>query len=243
MTINTIQPDWPINGVVNAFTSTRQGGVSHASFDSLNIAMHVDDNPADVLVNRSRLPNYQNINWLNQTHSNKAVELTANSVRVYDADASFSHQRGVVCAVMTADCLPVLLADPEAGTVAAVHAGWRGLADGVIENTVKAMTGGNDSDNNNIYAWLGPAIGANYFEVGEDVRRAFSDPEHCYFQHTVKSSKYLADIYQIARYRLFNLGIKRVFGGEYCTYSQSDQFYSYRRDGQTGRMVSCIWFD
>src|SRR5690606_7964544 len=108
MTINIIQPDWPINTVVNAFTSTRQGGVSKSPFDSMNIAMHVGDNPDDVLINRSLLPNNQNVNWLNQTHSNKAVKLTANSSRVYNADASFSHQRGVVCAVMTADCLPVL---------------------------------------------------------------------------------------------------------------------------------------
>lgn len=239
MIINSIQPNWPLTSGINAYTSTRQGGVSSAPFESMNIAMHVGDNENDVLINRSRLTHYQHINWLNQTHSNKAVELTENSLQIHHADASFSHRRGVVCAVMTADCLPVLLANPQSTTVAAIHAGWRGLADGIIENTVAAMA----VSRVDMHAWLGPAIGANVFEVGEDVRQAFRPDEQLFFQSTSNPDKYLANIYQLARNRLLNLGISKVFGGEFCTYSQPELFYSYRRDGQTGRMVSCIWLD
>lgn len=234
-----IQPNWSVPANICAYTSTRQGGVSTQPYTSMNIAKHVGDNEKDVLINRSRLINDRNINWLNQTHSNTAIELFANSSHVHNADASFTHQANVVCAVMTADCLPVLLANTTSGTVAAIHAGWRGLAEGIIENTITAMA----VNNTDIHAWLGPAIGATVFEVGEEVKQAFSIDEQAFFKTQLEPQKYLADIYQIARCRLQRLGVVNISGGEYCTYTQPDLFYSYRRDGQTGRMVSYIWFE
>ncbi len=271
-----IVPDWPAPAHVRALTTTRAGGVSRAPFDSFNPAGHVGDDPAAVAENRrilrASLP--AEPLWLNQVHGSRVIELALPLHRIGDssqgetgdvaqsplaspfhtgevapeADASFTRQPGQVCAVLTADCLPVLFCD-EAGTVvAATHAGWRGLAGGVLEETVKAMGVAPDR----ILAWLGPAIGPASFEVGPEVREAFVD-RHAMagiafrpaLPGTLDESprKWLADIYMLARIRLAAVGVERVYGGGACTFRDSGRFFSYRRDGQTGRMGSLIWFE
>ncbi|MBC3767904.1 peptidoglycan editing factor PgeF [Neptunicella marina] len=231
-------PDWLLPEGFNAFVSTREGGVSLPPYNSLNVAMHVEDNPSYVVENRRRLPNGRNINWLEQTHSIEVVELKQNSGQVYVADASFTFKAGVVCAVMTADCLPLLIAFPQQKAVAAIHAGWRGLANGIIEACFEKMA----LPVQEAQVYLGPAIGADAFEVGEDVKQNFAPEDTQYFTPD-KNQKYFADIYALARARLNRLGITNIVGGEYCTFTNEKQFFSYRRDGQTGRMVSYIWFD
>lgn len=236
--MSTFVPEWLLPAGFNAFVSTREGGVSLPPYESLNVAMHVEDNPSHVVDNRKRLPNGHNINWLEQTHSVDVVELKQNSEQVYAADASFTFKAGVVCAVMTADCLPLLIAFPEQKAVAAIHAGWRGLANGIIEACFEKMALPVQA----AQVYLGPAIGANVFEVGEDVKNAFSPQDAQYFVAN-SGQKYFADIYALAKARLNRLGITNIVGGEYCTFTDEKQFFSYRRDGQTGRMVSYIWFD
>ncbi len=241
-------PDWPASVSVHAGTTTRLGGVSVAPYDSLNLGDHVGDNAAAVAANRSLLKQGHGLPaepvWLKQVHGIAVVDAAVVS-DVPVADASFSHQSNIVCTVMTADCLPVLLCDQAGSVVAAVHAGWRGLADGVIEATVKQM----GVAASNLMAWLGPAIGPKAFEVGAEVRQQFiaQDPQAVEaFQPSALSSaqgRWLADIYLLARQRLARLGVEQVYGGHCCTYSDAERFYSYRRDGITGRMVSLIWLD
>ena len=241
-------PDWPAPVSVHAGTTTRLGGVSVAPYDSLNLGDHVGDNVAAVAANRSLLKQGHGLPaepvWLKQVHGIAVVDAAVVS-DVPVADASFSHQSNIVCAVMTADCLPVLLCDQAGSVVAAVHAGWRGLADGVIEATVKQM----GVAASNLMAWLGPAIGPKAFEVGDEVRQQFiaQDPQAVEaFQPSALSSapgRWLADIYLLARQRLARLGIEQVYGGDCCTYSDAERFYSYRRDGVTGRMAALIWLD
>ncbi|WP_102798250.1 peptidoglycan editing factor PgeF [Bowmanella denitrificans] len=233
-----ILPDWPAPKRVQAISTTRQGGVSKAPFDSLNLGLHVGDKAADVLANRQQLPHFEQIVWLNQVHGNDVHSLHAGSLQNMSADASIASEAGVTCAVMTADCLPVLFCHRRGLAVGAAHAGWRGLAAGVLENTLTALPG-NAGD---YLAWLGPAIGAPAFEVGEEVRAAFAQ-DAAAFQQTNNKGKYLADIYQLARARLTRIGVTSIFGGEYCTYQQPTSFFSYRRDGQTGRMASLIWLE
>lgn len=246
-----IQPDWPAPNNVRAFTSCRSGGFSPAPFDSFNLAQHVGDNEGLVNKNRNLLPNGQHFIWLNQTHSNVCVDLDTNGhlpdIPV-QADACFSAKKNQVCAVMSADCLPVLLCDEQGSCVAAVHAGWRGLADGVIENTVLKMP----VKTSNLMAWMGPAISQKNFEVGKEVKEAFIDYPHAFINNKqMAKDKYFADLYLIAKQKMFALGITRIFGGEYCTYQQADLFFSHRRVTHqalnsendivtTGRMVSAI---
>ncbi len=247
-----IYPNWLAPANVKALQTTRLGGISAAPYDTLNLGLHVGDDP--VRVNRNRqlleplLPSEPV--WLEQVHGVEVANADAAACRVV-ADASIARQRGSVCVVMTADCLPVLLCD-EAGTVVgAVHAGWKGLAAGVIESTVKAM----DVAPQELMAWFGPAIGPEAFEVGEDVRAAFmahDDKAAEAFKPTPsplmgegggEGGKYNADIYLLGRQRLNSLGITRIHGGNYCTYHQKDKFFSYRRDGVTGRMGTFIWLN
>ncbi len=235
-------PDWPAPANVFAGTTTRQGGVSESPYDSLNLGDHVGDNVEAVASNRSLLKQYCDLPaepvWLKQVHGIEVVDAaTVGDIPV--ADASFCHESNVVSAVMTADCLPVLLCDQAGSVVAAVHAGWRGLADGVIEATVKDM----HVVASKLMAWLGPAIGPKVFEVGGEVRQQFMDvdPQAVEAFHPAKNGRWLADIYLLARQRLAGLGIKQVYGGHCCTYTDVERFYSYRRDGVTGRMVSLIW--
>jgi hypothetical protein len=253
-----ITPGWPAPKNVRALVTTRQGGVSTAPWTSFNLASHVGDDPAAVLNNRAWLRKSlpSDPAWLTQTHGTLCVD-AATAVAGVEADASFTRQRGVVCAVLTADCLPVLLCD-EAGTVvSAVHAGWRGLADGVIEASVAKM----NTPGEQLMAWLGPAIGAAAFEVGADVRDAFLAHDAAAAQAFTANGegKWLCDIYLLARQRLQALNIRHTprallagriasadFSGQadtYCTVTDTGRFYSFRRDGVTGRMASCIWLE
>lgn len=239
-----ILPQWPQPRSVRSCTTTRHGGVSQPPYDSLNLGLHVGDNPQSVESNRLRLIDIAGLpatpHWLEQVHGTDVVHLTKTTSfeTTYVADAAYTNESGVVCSVMTADCLPVLFSSRSGDEVAAAHAGWRGLCTGVLERTVAEFSA-RPSD---IIAWLGPAIGPQQFEVGGEVREAFMavDPSvRCAFQS--KGNKFLADIYQLARLRLQACGVNDVFGGEFCTVTDSTNFYSYRRDVITGRLASLIW--
>lgn len=235
--------DWPAPGWIAAGTTTRLGGVSVAPYHSLNLASHVGDDSASVRLNRQRLHDFLQLpakpGWLQQVHGchiAQGQELTETP----KADAAMTQRAGVVCAVMTADCLPVLITDRRGSQVAAVHAGWRGLLQGIIPETVRAMAlAASDT-----LVWLGPAIGPQAFEVGAEVRTQFVDQNARFaegFMAGAAADKWLMDIYAIARLQLQALGIRAVFGGGLCTVSDADRFFSYRRDGITGRMASLIW--
>ncbi len=240
-----IEPDWPAPASVFALSTTRQGGVSAAPWASFNLGAHVGDDPVAVVANRQRLqgllPHAVRIQWLSQVHGASVVNASAEE-SIPEADGCWSRAAGAACAVMTADCLPVLLCDREGTVVAAAHAGWRGLAAGVLEASVAAMGVAGDS----LLAWLGPAIGPAAFEVGAEVRQYFltsavspREVEAC-FRPAGRPGHYLCDLYQLARLRLRSVGVEAIYGGDLCTYSESERFFSYRRDGQTGRMVSLV---
>lgn len=242
-----IIPQWPAATAVGALSTTRRGGVSLAPYaggargDGLNLGLHVGDDAARVAENRARVRAALPAEpvWLSQVHGATVVD-AANVLGVPDADASFTTRPGVVCAVMTADCLPVLLADRAGAVVAAAHAGWRGLASGVLQNTVARMREAGAGD---IVAWLGPAIGPRRFEVGAEVRAAFIGGSAATGAAFVAQAdgKYLADIYRLARMVLADCGVRETGGGDRCTVTEESLFYSYRRDGVTGRMASMIW--
>ena len=239
--MNPIVPGWPAPARVKCLMTTRAGGVSSAPWDSLNLGDHVGDDPTHVSANRAHLRQQlpAEPGWLKQVHSARVVELGREANP--EADASFTRQTAQVCAVLTADCLPVLFCDRAGSVVAAAHAGWRGLAVGVLESTVAAM----QVPPGDVLAWLGAAIGPQAFEVGDEVRQAFvaQHPEAAaaFLPHGSAPGKWLADIYQLARIRLNHAGVQAVYGGGRCTFSEADSFYSYRRDGVTGRMASLIW--
>ncbi|MGS2720928.1 peptidoglycan editing factor PgeF [Paraglaciecola aestuariivivens] len=246
-----ILPNWPAPAKVKAYTSCREGGTSVAPFASLNMAQHVGDNSLNVEQNRTLLAEHQNIVWLNQTHSTKCVNIdtiTPQTTAPIQADASFCTTKNKVCAVMTADCLPILLCDTKGSIVAAIHAGWRGLADGIIQNTVSDMA----VKTSNLMAWLGPAISQQHFEVGVEVKQVFADFPQAFRPNLQASEqKYFADLYAIARQILTQLGVGQVYGGEFCTYQDQGRFFSHRRathqltdptkTATTGRMVTAIY--
>ncbi|EQB2598747.1 peptidoglycan editing factor PgeF [Aeromonas salmonicida] len=243
-----IEPDWPAPARVRALSTTRDGGVSQGVFAGLNLGAHVGDEVARVEANRARLQQAAQIpgplNWLNQVHGTAVHQVSKQYDVVPDADAACAHEAGLACIVMTADCLPVLFCDRAGTVVAAAHAGWRGLLGneqgGVLEASIQAM-GCNPAD---ILAWLGPAIGPGAFEVGGEVRDAFMAQQaeaEAAFVPSSNEGKWLADIYLLARLRLARAGVGAVYGGEFCTFGDGKQFYSYRRDGQTGRMASLVW--
>ncbi|MBB3324968.1 purine nucleoside phosphorylase YfiH [Atlantibacter sp. RC6] len=237
-----IIPDWPLPPGVAACSSMRIGGVSTGPYASLNLGAHCGDNADDVEENRRRLFAAAQMPsrpvWLEQVHGNAVLRLTGEPYASKRADASWSDTPGTVCAVMTADCLPVLFCNQAGSEVAAAHAGWRGLCDGVLEATLASF---NDRPEN-IMAWLGPAIGPQAFEVGDDVRDAFiaKDSQAASAFRPV-GEKYFADIYQLARQRLTTAGVTKIYGGDRCTFTEKDDFFSYRRDRITGRMASFIW--
>lgn len=239
--LNFIIPDWPAPSRIHALSTTRGGGVSLPPYDSLNLGDHVGDDPGAVAENRRRLVNALSLpsepRWLSQVHGTCAADAAQVSTPC-EADASHTDRPGVVCAVLTADCLPVLLCSRDGKHVAAVHAGWRGLLNGVIEGTIEAM-----ASESALIAWLGPAIGPQAFEVGEEVRQAFLAVDEAAKKAFVRSpaGRWLADIYALARLRLQRADVSEVYGGDHCTYSESERFFSYRRDGRTGRMASLIW--
>ncbi len=238
-----LQPDWALPAGVRALLSTRAGGHSRAPFACFNLGAHVGDDPAAVAANRARLRTFLPADplWLNQVHGAAVID-AERCEGVPEADAAFARSAGRVCAVLTADCLPVLLCDDEARVVAAAHAGWRGLAAGILENTVRRM----GVPPQRMRAWLGPAIGPAAFEVGDEVRTAFvaRDPDAAAaFAARPAAGKWCADLYLLARQRLHAAGVTRVSGGSVCTVSSPAHFYSYRRDAVTGRFASLIWLD
>lgn len=236
-----ILPDWPAPACVKALQTTRLGGVSQGSYASLNLGDHVKDLPQHVAANRQLLSPYLPSEpvWLNQVHGVRVIDAALSSC-LESADASFSTRKQVVCVTMTADCLPVLLCDQAGSMVAAVHAGWRSLCDGVIEATVKAMP----VEPATLMAWLGPAIGPQAFEVGSEVRAQFmAQDEQAEHAFQAQGEKWLGDLYMIARQRLSRLGVTQVYGGGRCTYREAETFFSFRRDGDTGRMASLIWLE
>ena len=272
-------PDWPAPANIHAASTMRTGGVSQGPYASLNPAAHVSDDMGLVRQNRQIIREMLDLPsepvWLEQIHSNRAVKAVNplySSLRKGDegirqqADASYTNEAGIVCVVMTADCLPLLVCSADGAQVSAIHAGWRGLLAGVISNTVSAMHNLDNSfplkqepvllNNHGINSqylkneagkhllvWLGPAIGPDCFEVGTEVRNAFLE-KSTEFNTAFKkqnNNKWLADIYQMARIELAALGITEVYGGTHCTFTEHARFYSYRREAQTGRMVTLIW--
>lgn len=232
-------PDWPAPVRVNACVTTRSGGISQEPFASLNLGLHVDDDPVAVAKNRQRLMSQVGCQpaWLSQVHG--VVVAEADNSRVIEADASWTQTPGVACTVMTADCLPVLFCDLAGTRVAAAHAGWRGLAGGVLEATLDALA----FDPAETLVWLGPAIGPDAFEVGPEVREAFASQHPQAAEAFVPSrnaGRFMADIYQLARIRLAARGVTAVYGGGFCTYSDP-RFYSYRQASRTGRFASLVW--
>jgi YfiH family protein len=238
-----IVPEWPAPGNVRAVTTTRQNaGASAGAYADFNLAAHVGEAVDAVHRNRERLCEQLDLPadpvWLDQVHGDVVID-AASAGTTPAADASFSFQRGVVCAVLTADCLPVLFCDINATRVAAAHAGWRGLAGGVLERTVEAL----QCAPSELLVWLGPAIGPQHFEVGGEVRDAFV-AQHAEAARAFAprpGGRWLADLYRLARLRLRTAGITAIHGGGFCTYADTERWYSYRREQVTGRMASLIW--
>ncbi len=237
-----IFPDWPALAGVRALSTTRAGGVSGAPWQGFNLGDHVGDYPQAVVHNRALLRRELPAEpvWLKQVHGTRCVD-AALAAPGTEADASFTRERGVVCAVMVADCLPVLLCDDAATVVGVAHAGWRGLAAGVVEATVAAMA----LPGERLMAWLGPAIGPQAFEVGNEVRECFLAVDAAAADAFVAApgDKWLCDIALLARQRLSALGIRRIASADSCTVGDSSRFFSYRRDGVTGRMASLVWLE
>lgn len=240
--LKLIHAEWEVSKKVHALVTTRHQGFSKSPFDSLNLGDHVNDDPSVVTRNRAYVQQILNLPnppcWLQQTHGNQVITADTNKPLV-SADACVSRQPGAVCAVLTADCLPIFFAAINGSEVGVAHAGWRGLAGGVIEATLDAM----NAPNQKIAAWMGPAIGPNAFEVREELREIFIalDARNAHAFKRNKPGHYLADIYQLAAVRLTQAGVATISGGKYCTYTGAADFYSYRREGETGRMASLIW--
>lgn len=237
-----LKPDWPAPPNVVALSSTREGGVSKGAYKGLNVGDHVGDEAAHVAENRavvlSQLPAGARIQWLSQVHGVDVLAADATTaIEAPRADASVTRTTGLFLAIMTADCLPVLLCDRKGTVVGAAHAGWRSLLGGVLESTVNAM----NVSPSEVYCWFGPAIGASVFEVGDEVRQAFmAHSESSSLAFAANGDKFLADLSLLARQRLSAIGVNSCFDSRLCTHSDPKQFFSYRRDGTTGRMVSLV---
>ncbi len=240
-----ITPDWPAPPSVKALFTTRGGGFSKPPYHSLNLGNHVDDDPVAVAQNRALLRELlpEDPKWLKQVHGTKAVRIDAEGCTgTCSGDAAFTRYPARVCAVLVADCLPILLCNSAGTLVGVVHAGWRGLSEGIIEQTVSAMGAGNAS----LMAWLGPAIGPEHFEVGEEVRQAFiqrnKDSALAFLPRpSSRDGKWLANLFLLAKQQLKKAGVNEIHGGGECTFSDPARFFSYRRDGSTGRMAGLIW--
>lgn len=238
-----IRPNWDAPSNVSAFSTTRLLGASKNCFTAFNLGLHVGDSIQEVKTNRSKLIDELGLKrepfWLEQVHSNKSVACSdANTPP--KADASFSFDKNQVCTVMTADCMPILLTNRAGNWVAACHAGWRGLVDGVIENTLANYP----SCSSELIAWIGPSISQPFFEVGEEVLQQFSNKfanASQYFENKL-NRKFQFDFVRLAKDIMEEKGVA-VFGGDLCTYNDNELFYSYRRDGKTGRMASLIWYE
>jgi YfiH family protein len=239
-----ILPQWPAPQNVHALVTLRTGGYSSGPYASFNLADHTEDDPAAVRRNRALLREYFRLPaepvWLQQVHSNRIIRAEQDHIGT-EADGSWTTSPGVVCVALTADCLPVLICNRDGTRVAAAHAGWRGLHAGVISNAVRSL----HCDPGELMVWLGPAIGPGAFEVGPDVVQAFSesDPENAAAFRRTDEQHWLCDLYRLARLELARLGIASIYGGNDCTFTDKQRFYSYRRDGKTGRMASLIWLE
>jgi len=240
-----IVPDWPSPAGIRAAFTLRAGGVSLPPFDTFNIGAHVGDDPNAIAVNRARLREHLALPaeplWLQQVHGQRVVDLDRQTSRdsFGPADAAVTRSSGRVCAIQVADCMPVLFAAKDGSVVGAAHAGWRGLAAGVLESTVLAMK----VPAGELIAWMGPAIGPAHFEVGEEVRAAFlaADSGASAAFAANERGRWQCDLYALARRRLAALGVSAVHGGGWCTYADAGRFFSYRRDGRCGRMAALIW--
>lgn len=242
-------PDWPVPDCVGSLVTCRSGGVSSGPYHSMNLALHVGDEREDVLQNRRLLAKQINRQlqwqWLKQVHSNKVQRIDAAQEPLV-GDALITTASGIACCVLTADCLPVFFAANDGSEVAIAHAGWRGLASGIVANTLLGMSVPADQ----VLVWLGPAIGPCHFEVGLDVKESFLSQwldlvparalAEC-FQPVHGSQKFMADLFALVRLQLNALGVGKLFGGGECTFCQSDKFYSFRRANQTGRLLSMIY--
>ncbi len=241
---NFFIPDWPAPPHIKSMQTLRTGGNIAGTYKSFNLATHVNDEINAVHLNRDLLNQYlpSAPYWLNQTHSVDVLKLPSPTL---NGDASYTIDKNTVCVVQTADCLPLLVTNMDGTIVAAIHAGWRGLLNGVIENTIEKM----NISHNELLVWLGPAISQKYFEVGFDVKNSFCE-KHIEAEkafHLISEQKWLADIYVLAKIRLNLFGVKQIYGGSvsdnYCTFANEVDYFSYRRDGITGRMASLIWID
>jgi YfiH family protein len=236
--------DWPAPASVKACSTLRGEGVSLPPYDTFNLGLHVGDDEINVHLNRQQLLQQikqSHIHWLQQQHGTRVIDLDVNSET--KADASYTQRKNYVCAVMTADCLPVFFCDQQGQQVAIAHAGWRGLWQGVLQNTVSSF-----KNESSLMAYLGPAISQAAFEVGDDVRDAFlSDYSTLEIdQHFVEGkqeNKWMADLYGLARAVLNHCGVDKIYGGGQCTFLQEDKYFSYRRDKHTGRMAHLIWLE
>jgi len=239
-----VTANWTAPTHVKGFTTTRIGGMSQGEFQGFNPAFHVGDNEKSVEENRKLLKNHLNLPgepcWLTQEHTNIVVNADPNSQQPPVADASYTNQKNRVCVVMTADCLPILITNKEGSEIASIHGGWRGLLGGIIDNTLQKFK----SPPEDLIVWLGPAIGPEIFELGDEVREQFVStyPESSKAFKPFQD-KWLGNIYLLARQQLKNKGVEAIFGGDFCTYSNSELFFSYRRDKITGRMATLVWIE
>lgn len=234
-------PQWPVPACIKALQTTRLGGFSQPPYNGFNLALHVQDVPEHVIANRQMLAENLPIHWLEQVHGNTLFEVTHNPSGVPVADASYSQVAGQVCAVMTADCLPVLITNRSGDFVAAVHCGWRSLASGILTRQLACF----ETLKASMLVWMGPAIGPNAFEVGAEVKQIFVNQSVAYeaaFQ-PIAGGKYLANIYQLARTQLAMSSVVDVYCQDECTFQQNQKYFSYRRDRITGRQASLIWID
>ncbi|WP_413700065.1 peptidoglycan editing factor PgeF [Psychromonas sp. KJ10-10] len=246
--LKLITPNWSAPKHIKAFSSTRLNGESIGVFEGLNLGLHVDDDKNTVLKNRELLTKHLNIPdnfcWLQQTHSTILLKIDQHTQQGIEADASWSDIKKQVCVVMTADCLPVLITDKAGSFVSAIHAGWRGLCDGIIEKSIDTICQELNIDSTDLLVWLGPCIGKNAFEVGAEVRDMFINQDaqarHAFVVH---QDRYLADLQQLARLRIAPFNVAEITASEHCTFSQPELFYSYRRDGKTGRMATFIYIE
>ncbi|MEZ9229836.1 peptidoglycan editing factor PgeF [Vibrio amylolyticus] len=243
--MNVVIPNWKVPSNIKAVASTRLGGFSLPPYDGLNLGTHVGDDRATVEKNREKFAQHCSMPtppiWLNQTHSIEIANVSDSTLEVLEADGATTRVPNVVCSAMTADCLPVLLTNDQGTQVAAVHAGWRGLSNGILEKAVAQF-----DEPTSVIAWLGPAIGSTAFEVGEDVVRAFTRVDssaECAFIPRSTPNKWFANMDMLAQQRLNRIGVNNIFSSNLCTYDMEEQFYSYRRDGVTGRQAVFIWID
>lgn len=242
MSVDWLEPDWPVPPGVTALSTFRGGGVSLGQYASLNLGDHVGDDPAAVAENRRHLQREAALpsepRWMKQVHGVTVADLDA-GMPLGPADAAVTRLSGTVCAILTADCLPVLFAAESGEGVGAAHAGWRGLATGVIEATFRAL----GSDPSSTLVWLGPAIGPQHFEVGGEVREVFLRQDEGSYEAFQPNSRgrFMANLELLARRRLASLGITRIYGGGECTFASADRYFSHRRDGQCGRQATLIW--